>query len=76
MNTKLKEIRLAKGLSRADLAGIVGISVRFISFLEMGLRKPSLPVAFKISRALGVSVDDIFLPNYSTKSTKNDKNVY
>ena len=73
MRTKLKEIRLAKGLSRADLAEIVGISVRFISFLEMGLRKPSISVAFKIANALGTSVDEIFLPTYSTKSTKSDK---
>ena len=73
MRTRLKEIRLAKGLSRAELAETVGISVRFISFLEMGLRKPSISVAFKIANALGTSVDEIFLPNYGTKSTKTDK---
>lgn len=73
MRTRLKEIRLAKGLSRAELAETVGISVRFISFLEMGLRKPSISVAFKIANALGTSVDEIFLPNHSTKSTKTDK---
>ncbi len=73
MRTRLKEIRLAKGLSRAELAETVGISVRFISFLEMGLRKPSISVAFKIANALGTSVDEIFLPNHGTKSTKTDK---
>lgn len=66
---KLKEIRERKNISQTELAVNVGVSVRHIAFIESGDRKPSLDLAFKISKSLGVSLEDIFLREECTKST-------
>lgn len=65
----LKEIRKSKGISQAELAVCVGVSVRHIAFIESGDRKPSIDLAFKISKTLGVSLEDIFLFNECAEST-------
>lgn len=67
--SKLKEIRLSKHISQEELAFKVGVTVRYIAFLEAGLRKPSITLAFKIADILNTSVDNIFLPYECTKCT-------
>lgn len=59
---KLKEIRTKKKISQEMLAYNVGVTVRYITFLESGDRKPSIDVAFKIAKVLNSTVDDIFSP--------------
>jgi DNA-binding XRE family transcriptional regulator len=59
---KLKEIRVKNNISQELLACKVGVTVRYIAFLESGARKPSIDVAFRIAKALNSTVDDIFLP--------------
>lgn len=58
----LKELRLKNNISQELLACEVGVTVRYIAFLESGGRKPSIDVAFKIAKVLNSTVDDIFLP--------------
>lgn len=60
--SKLKEIRTKKKISQEMLAYNVGVTVRYIAFLESGDRKPSIDVAFKIAKVLNSTVDDIFHP--------------
>lgn len=67
--SKLRDIRKSKNISQEQLAVDVGITVRYIAFLESGDRSPSLTIAFKIAKALGVSIEDIFLPSECTKCT-------
>lgn len=57
---KLKEIRMKNNISQELLACKVGVTVRYIAFLESGDRKPSIDVAFKIAKVLKSTVDDIF----------------
>lgn len=64
---KLKEIRMKNNISQELLACKVGVTVRYIAFLESGARKPSIDVAFKIAKVLKSTVDDIFLPRKCTK---------
>ena len=59
--SKLKDIRLKNKISQEQLAVDVGVTVRYIAFLESGKRKPSIDVAFKIAKALQTTVDNIFL---------------
>lgn len=59
---KLKEIRVKNNISQELLACKVGVTVRYIAFLESGVRKPSIDVAFKIAKVLNSTVDNIFLP--------------
>lgn len=41
MNTRIKEVREAKGLSQADFAGMLNLKRNSISLIEVGKRNPS-----------------------------------
>ena len=57
----LKKIREAKNLSQTELAAKVGVSQRYIAFIEKGDRTPSLGNALRIASIMGCHVEDIFL---------------
>jgi transcriptional regulator with XRE-family HTH domain len=52
---RLKELRLAKGLTQDGLAKIAGVPVATVKRLEQGTRQPMLETASKLARALGVT---------------------
>ena len=55
---RLQRLRLAKGLSRRQLENQAEIPHGIISRLESGEQAyPSVPVAMRLARVLGVSVD-------------------
>lgn len=70
---RLKEYREKKSLSREQLAFELGVSGRYIAFLEQGERTPSLGTAIKIADFFGTSIEDIFLNKKCTKSTLKKK---
>ena len=51
----IKENRVAKGLSRAQLAKMAGVSVDAIYAWETGKRTPTIECADKIFKVLGVT---------------------
>lgn len=51
--------RKEKNLSQGGLEERSGISQSHISCLERGVKQPTLIVAQKLARALGVSLDDL-----------------
>ena len=55
----LREWRLAKGLTQPELASRVGTVKSEISRLEKGSRRMTLDWMSEISRALGITVDDL-----------------
>jgi transcriptional regulator with XRE-family HTH domain len=55
---RLKELRVAAGLSQFELATKVGISHTAISKLEADQRQPLWPVVVALARALGCATDD------------------
>ena len=57
---RLREIRQEKRLSQSDLAKLIGVTDRYVAFLETGDRTPSLKIAKKISEILNKSVEEIF----------------
>lgn len=65
--SKMKEARQKANMSKEELAYKAGITVRYVDFLEAGVRKPSIEVAFAIAGVLGERVDDIFSPSECTK---------
>lgn len=67
--SRLKELRTEAGLSQFELAVRVGVTPAYIGYLENGDRDPSLSVAKRIADYFDTTVDDIFLPNDSTKCT-------
>lgn len=67
--SKLRDIRKEQGITQEELAYRVGVTVRYIAFLESGDRKPSIDLAFEISKVLKRSVDEIFLSEKCTDCT-------
>lgn len=60
MNQKMKTARQERGLSQADLAGIVGVARQTINMVESGEYNPTLTLCLKICRALGCTLNDLF----------------
>ena len=58
----LRLARQARGLSQQHLAGMAGVSRQAVSAVESGHSDPSLRVALALSRALGMTVEDLFGP--------------
>lgn len=69
----LKEIREKNNLTKQQLANKIGVTERYIAFIEQGERTPSLEIAGKIANVLKSSVDHIFLSAKCTNSTLNSK---
>lgn len=61
MKTRLRVLRAEKEWSQAELAAQVGVARGTINAIETGKYDPSLPLAFKIARAFGKNVEEVFL---------------
>jgi putative transcriptional regulator len=51
-------------ISQGELAKGTGLSRPQVNLIASGRKNPSLIAAFKISRFLGVKIEDIFFPTY------------
>ena len=60
MNNALKDLRVARGWSQAELAKRVGVSRNSIISIENGRFDPSLPLAFELADAFGLKIEEIF----------------
>lgn len=58
--SRLAEARAEQGLSRAELADVVGVHYQTIGYIERGEYSPSLSLALHLAAALGVEVTDLF----------------
>lgn len=60
--TRLKKIRIDKGISQEELAKRMGLSNRSsITHLEKGRNNPTTDVVERLAQALGVSPADFFI---------------
>lgn len=60
----LRELRLSKGLSRAEVSEQTGLSVSLIGYYETFKRNPNVENALNLAKFYGVKVEDIiFLHN-------------
>lgn len=57
--TILREFRVSRGITQEKLAFDADLDRTFISLLERGQRQPSLTTIFRLSRALGVSPNEL-----------------
>lgn len=62
MENLVRELRGDRNWSQADLAERLDVSRQTINAIETGKYDPSLPLAFKIARLFGQSIESIFLP--------------
>ena len=60
VGNRIEQIRDQRGLSRGELADLVGVHYQTMGYLERGEYNPSLELALKISRAVQVPLEQIF----------------
>jgi len=66
MKNRVRELRQAAGLSQAALGDQLDVSRQTVNAIENGRYDPSLPLAFKLSRVLGLPIEDLFRPDDET----------
>jgi putative transcriptional regulator len=60
VKNRLRDLRAARHWSQEELGTRVGVSRQAIIAIETGKFDPSLPLAFRLARVFGMSIEDIF----------------
>jgi len=60
LGAQIRARRLARGMTQADLARALQISVAYLSLIERGGRNPPYTTVVSIARALRVSPREVF----------------
>jgi putative transcriptional regulator len=60
IKTRLRVLRAEREWSQAKLATQLGVSRQTINSIEKGKYHPNLRLAFKIARAFGKQIEDVF----------------
>jgi putative transcriptional regulator len=61
MNNQLKALRAELGWSQQLLAEKLEVSRQSVNAIETGRYDPSLPLAFKIARLFGKTIEEVFI---------------
>lgn len=56
----VRRLRIAAGLSQAELANRLGVDRSYVSGLELGTRNATIVTLWHVSQALGVIFQEIF----------------
>ena len=60
MKNRLRVLRAERQWSQADLATRLNVSRQTVNAIETGKYDPSLPLAFRIARVFGQTIETIF----------------
>ena len=72
MKNRLRVLRAENDWSQAQLAEFVGVSRHAIIAIENGKYDPGLPLAFKLARAFGKTLEEVFIwENAATVKARN-----
>lgn len=61
MEHRIKELRARFGLTQEQLSEQLGVSRQTVISIENGRYNPSLELAYKIAKAFGLSIEDVFI---------------
>ncbi len=61
MRNRLRVLRAERNWSQVDLAERLGVSRQTVNALENDRYDPSLPLAFRIARLMGLPIEEIFI---------------
>lgn len=64
MENRIKDLRMARGWSQGELASRLGVTRQTINAVETNRYDPSLPLALRVAKLLGVPVDTLFLDDW------------
>ncbi|MDQ1485835.1 MAG: putative transcriptional regulator [Actinomycetota bacterium] len=62
MKNVVRDLRVAQGLSQAELGDALSVSRQTINAIETGRYMPSLPLAFSLAKFFSTTVESIFEP--------------
>ncbi|RMI13939.1 helix-turn-helix transcriptional regulator [Cellulomonas triticagri] len=60
MRNSVPELRAAAGLTQSELAQRLEVSRQTVISIERGRYDPSLPLAFRIARLFGRTIEEVF----------------
>ena len=60
MKNRLKVLRAERDWTQLDLAVALEVSRQTVNAIETGKYDPSLPLAFRLARLFGLSIEEIF----------------
>jgi putative transcriptional regulator len=60
VGNRIEAMRTKVGMSRQELADEVGVHYQTIGYIERGEYSPSLVLALRISKSLGLKIEDLF----------------
>ncbi len=63
----VRRLRVAAGLSQAELAERMGVDRAYVSGLESGQRNPTIVTLWHLTKALGVSLRSLFDEEKATR---------
>lgn len=63
MNNRLKVLRAERDWTQAELARALEVSRQTVNAIETGKYDPSLPLAFRVARVFGTTIEDVFRPD-------------
>jgi putative transcriptional regulator len=63
MLNRVRELRLLREMSQAELAATLEVSRQTVISIESGRYLPSLPLAFRIARFFQLPIDELFSPD-------------
>jgi putative transcriptional regulator len=69
VRNRLRVLRAERDWTQADLAERLAVSRQTVNALETGKYDPSLPLAFRIARVFGRSIEEIFEPQWEEENT-------
>ena len=73
LNNRVRQLRFEHGqMTQRQLAEEVGVTRQTIITIEANRYSPSLKLAFRIARAFGVSIEDVFQFSQSSADPPTD----
>lgn len=64
LESRLREVREAKGWSQGELARRLGVSRQTINAVETDKYDPSLPLALRMAKLFGIAVPELFIDHW------------
>ncbi len=73
MKNRLRVLRAERNWSQADLALKLQVSRQSVNAIETGKFDPSLPLAFRLARIFGTTIEAIFLEDADDSPEADDR---
>lgn len=64
MKNRISDLRAERAWTQADVALRVSVSRQTINAIETGKFDPSLPVAFRLAKLFGLTIEEVFIDDH------------